>query len=116
MNDRPLCSHCKLKPCAVNYYRNDRVYYRKKCVRCQQLSQQQAYTKPLWQRQGYQKKNRCDRCGHHSEYSQVFSVYCVDGNLKNTLPTNLRTVCANCQITLSVKGVNWHNAELISDF
>lgn len=116
MNDRPLCRLCKVRPCAVNYHKNEQVYYRKFCERCTKIRKQQSYDKPLWQKQGYQKKNRCDRCGYHSEYPQVFSVYCIDGNLKNTLPTNLRTVCANCQITLGVNGVNWLNAELASDF
>jgi hypothetical protein len=107
---------CRVRACAVNYHKKDRVYYRKFCERCAKFKKKQQYSVPVWQKQGYQKKTHCDRCDYHSEYSQVFSVYCVDGNLKNTLPTNLRTVCANCQITLSVKGVSWANAELISDF
>jgi hypothetical protein len=116
MNARPLCQKCRIRPCAVNYHSDEVVHYRSQCERCWRQKKQLAYSKPLWQLRGYQKKNRCDRCGFSSTVSQAFAVYSVDGDLKNTAPNNLRTVCANCQIILSVSAEGWRNAELVSDF
>jgi len=113
---RPLCKICKTRPCAVNYHSGDRIYYRSRCERCWKQKRQQAYSKPAWQLRGYQKKNTCDRCGYRNNISQVFGVCCVDGDLKNTQPNNLRTVCANCQILMSVSNQSWQNADLISDY
>ena len=113
---RPLCRTCNLRPCAVNYHLKSRVYYRSKCERCWRQHGDQRHLKPRWQSRGYQKKNRCERCGFHNTLSQIFAVYVVDGDLNNTAPNNLRTVCANCQILLSVTGQGWRNADLISDF
>jgi hypothetical protein len=48
--------------------------------------------------------------------SQVFGVFCVDGNLSNNNINNLRTVCANCQILLSVSDTGWSKADLFSDY
>lgn len=116
MCTRPVCTVCRLRPCAINYHRDDRIFYRSKCELCLKDHSVKKLSKPLWQQQGYQKKNRCQRCGFHSNISQVFSVYVVDGNLRNITPPNLRTVCANCQILLSVTGEVWKNVDLISDF
>lgn len=113
---RPLCKTCKTRPCAVNYHNGERIHYRSRCERCWKQKRQQSYSKPVWQLRGYQKKNTCERCGYRSNISQVFGVYCVDGDLKNTQPNNLRTVCANCQILLSVSNQGWANAELVSDY
>jgi Protein of unknown function (DUF3716) len=100
----------------VNYYYKGQPYFRKKCHQCSKQASHPVLSQPLWQQQGYQKKKQCDRCGFKSQIFQVMTVYVVDGDLRNTAPNNLRTVCANCQILLSVTGEGWRNAELISDF
>ena len=90
--------------------------YRNPALRQLKDQQIKKLTKPLWQQSGYQKKQRCERCGFQSRIAQVFAVYVIDGNLRNTTPPNLRTVCANCQIVLSVSGEGWRRADLVSDF
>ena len=116
MTSRPVCQTCHLRPCAINYHRGDRIYYRRRCELCVKTRSVKRHQRPLWQQQGYEKKHRCERCGFHSTVSQVFAVYVIDGNLRNTLPVNLRTVCANCQIVITVTGLGWRRAELVSDF
>lgn len=116
MKPRPVCTVCKLRPCAVNYHKEQTVYYRKRCELCLKKQNEKRLSKPLWQQSGYKKKHKCERCGFHSKVSQIFSVFTVDGNLRNTSPINLRTVCANCQILISVSGESWKNADLTSDF
>lgn len=39
----------------------------------------------------------------------------VDGNLRNTVHTNLKTVCANCQRLSSVRRLGWRVGDLIAD-
>jgi hypothetical protein len=116
MNQRPICQICQLRVCAINYHRAGRIYYRRRCELCVKKHSERRHSQPLWQQRGYEKKRRCERCGFHSDVSQVFAVYVVDGDLRNTTPVNLRTVCANCQIVITVTGLGWRRAELVSDF
>ena len=48
-------------------------------------------------------------------FRQLF-VWHVDGNLKNVAWTNLKTVCANCQIELASLRVPWKPAPILPDF
>ena len=70
---------------------------------------------PKWYRTGYRIKNVCDKCGFKSPHLEVFNVFHVDGDLTNCRPTNLKTVCANCQRVLHKEGVRWRQGDLTPD-
>jgi len=107
---RPLCS-CGQRPAALNYYKNGRAYYRRKCEAC--LTGNSVV--PRWKLAGYKMKTACDKCGFRSQHKEVFNVFHVDGDLNNCRPVNLKTVCANCQRTLHQEGVRWKQGDLVPD-
>lgn len=109
---RPLCKTCGEKPCAINYYKNNQVYYRSKCDTCARSSKPR---KPKWYQLGYRKKDYCEKCGYHSKHSIQFNVFHVDGNLNNCRPRNLKTICANCQRILHQEGISWRQGDLTPD-
>jgi hypothetical protein len=107
---RPLCS-CGQRPAALNYYKNGRAYYRRKCEACLKGNS----VIPRWQSAGYKMKTACDKCGFRSQHRTVFNVFHVDGDLNNCRHSNLKTVCANCQRTLHQEGVRWKQGDLVPD-
>jgi len=109
---RPLCKQCQTRPVAVNYHKNDRVFYRSQCDHCVRGYEA---AKPNWQRAGYNKKSQCDRCNFKSPHTEVFNVFHVDGDLTNVRYSNLKTVCANCQRVLHKDGVRWRQGDLLPD-
>jgi hypothetical protein len=111
---RPLCE-CGFRPAAINYRKDGRTYYRKKCDACLHHGKKM-YGIPRWMQAGYQKKPHCDKCGYKSKYEEQFNVYHVDGDLNNCRPSNLKTVCANCQRILQKEGVRWKQGDLVPDF
>ena len=112
---RPLCKNCKKKPAAINYYKDNRAFYRSKCESCARYNGA-GKGMPRWARQGYQKKSQCEKCGFKSSHSEQFDVYHIDGDLTNCRPTNLKTICANCQRLLQKDGVRWKQGDLVPDF
>lgn len=110
---RNICKICNQRPVAINYHKNDKVYYRSKCDHC---SRNRKNGIPLWKRAGYKKKLNCEKCGFTSKYSEQFAVYHVDGNLTNCSFVNLKTVCANCQLILYKFNLPWKRGDLIADF
>lgn len=110
---RPLCKTCKTRLAAVNYYKNDQIYYRSVCDHCARGT---TPTQPRWSQSGYKKKNKCDKCGTVNNQAVVFDVYHVDGNLNNCRHDNLKTVCANCQRILVKQGLGWKQGDLLPDF
>ena len=106
---RPLCT-CGLHPVAVNYYKNNKPYYRSQCGVCIR-----GVKLPRWASAGYKIKNTCDKCGFKSPHSVVFNVFHADGNLDNCRHTNLKTVCSNCQRILQREGVTWRQGDLVPD-
>ena len=116
MNYRPLCSACNKKPVAVNYTKSNKTYYRSRCDSCIRKKRNIAAPVPQWVRSGYKKKTTCERCGFKSKYKEQMSVYHVDGNLNNTALSNLKSVCANCQIEISREGLGWRQGDLVPDF
>ncbi len=110
---RPLCFACQCRPAAINYHKNGRVYYRKVCEVCNKHGA--GHGIPAWYRSGYRMKNTCDKCGFKSPYPEVFNVFHVDGNLTHCHPTNLKTVCSNCQRLLHREGVKWRQGDLVPD-
>lgn len=110
---RPLCI-CGTRPAAINYYKNGRTYYRKKCEVC--LRNGVGHGIPKWKQSGYKKKSFCEKCSYSSTYPEQFNVYHIDGDLNNCHPRNLKTVCANCQRILQKEGVRWKQGDLLPDF
>jgi len=111
--NRPLCI-CGHRPAAINYRKNGRIYYRKKCEIC--LKGGVGAGIPRWYQDGYRPKSECEKCGFKSKHREQFNVFCVDGNLNNTKFSNLKTVCANCQRVLHKEGVQWRHGGLRPDF
>lgn len=109
---RPLCI-CGKRPAAINYIKNNKTYYRKLCETC--LKNGLNHGIPRWDKAGYKIKNQCDKCGFKSPYTEVFSVFHVDGNLNNCRPSNIKTVCANCQRILHREGIAWKQGDLVPD-
>jgi hypothetical protein len=109
---RSLCKTCGERPCAVNYYKEGRPFYRSKCDTC---SRGGTAKKPRWSQLGYHKKDACEKCGYRSKYPEQFNVFHIDGNLNNCRHTNLKTICANCQRILHKEGVRWRQGDLTPD-
>ena len=110
---RPLCV-CGKRPAAINYKKDGKTYYRKKCEQC--LRNGAGHGIPLWEQRGYVKKNVCEKCGFKSKHSEQFNVFHVDGNLENFRPNNLKTICANCQRIVQKEGIRWKQGDLTPDF
>ena len=106
---RPLCG-CGRAPVAINYYKNNKPYYRSECGLCTR-----GVKEPRWMSSGYVMKSACDKCGYRSPHSEVFNVFHVDGDLNNCRPANLKTVCSNCQRTLHKEGIKWRQGGLVPD-
>jgi len=110
---RHLCKKCHEKPVAINYYKGKKAYYRSVCDSCAR-----GYTAgvPRWKQLGYQKKSNCEKCGYHSNHPEQFNVFHIDGELENCRPSNLKTICANCQRLLQKEGIRWKQGDLVPDF
>lgn len=111
---RPLCV-CGQRPAAINYKKEGKTYYRKKCEICLKHGGY-GHGIPKWQIIGYEKKNFCEKCGFKSKHEEQFNVYHIDGNLENCRPSNLKTVCANCQRIIQKEGYKWKQGDLKPDF
>lgn len=111
---RPLCI-CGQRPAAINYKKNNKIFYRKKCEACNKYGTVGRGI-PKWKLDGYDKKDTCEKCGYTSKHPEQFNVYHIDGNLQNTVPLNLKTVCANCQRIMQKSGVKWKQGDLVPDF
>jgi superfamily II helicase len=110
---RPICK-CGLRPKAINYQKNNKVYYRSLCEICMAGDLYKGI--PRWVRAGYKMKSICEKCGFKSPHSEVFRVFHVDGDLNNCKHTNLKTVCCNCTQVLSKEGITWRQGDLIADY
>jgi hypothetical protein len=83
---RKLCIKCGIKPQAINYKKEDRIYYRSLCDSC--LVIQIKKKKPRWQKEGYNKLFKCEACEFVPKFSEQLTVH-DDG-------TSFKTVCLNC--------------------
>ncbi len=110
---RNLCKTCGQRPVAINYYKKGKAFFRSNCDHCAKNRKKE---RPLWAFTGYKKKSSCDKCGFNSKYQEQFNVYYVDGNPSNCRPSNLKTVCANCQRILHKFKLPWKQGDLKPDF
>jgi len=113
---RPICKSCNKNLCAINYVRNNKTYYRSICDECGRKKNKKKPRKPAWQKSGYKKKATCDLCGFKSLFPSQLTVFHIDGNLENTLPVNLRSICLNCVEVVKKKEVNWKRGDLEVDY
>ena len=111
---RPLCS-CG-NPVAVNYIKNKKTYYRKKCDSCIRNSQSSTITTPAWQRAGYQKNSNCEMCGFNAQHPYQLDVFYIDSDMNNNNVSNLKTVCANCNRLMHAKKKGWRQGDLTADY
>ena len=116
MLKRDLCPICQENLVAINYIRNGRHHYRNSCASCIRKKHRIRNPIPLWARSGYKKKENCELCNFRAKSLRQLFVWHVDGNLKNVAWTNLRTVCANCQIELVSRRLGWQPAPILPDF
>lgn len=112
--ERPWCRQCGRRSAAVNYIKNDRVHYRSRCDQCIR-NQKNKKPVPGWIRAGYKKRERCEKCGFRSRWSEQLTVFHVDGNLQNCLTFNLKTICRNCEIDIKKSGFSWSSGDLLPD-
>lgn len=98
---------------AINYRKEDRVYYRSTCDHC---AKNYSKSKPTWISAGYKKKSVCDKCGFKGADLEQFDVYHADGDINNCNYSNLKTVCANCQRILHKFKLPWRQGDLTPDF
>jgi hypothetical protein len=113
---RPKCQYCFRKSAAVNYRKNSKVYYRKLCDQCVRQNRQPRNPVPLWYRSGYKLKDRCEKCNFRSRAEGQISVWFIDGNENNAHWSNLKSICANCQIELGSKPWPWSSMGPQPDF
>jgi len=113
---RPMCSECNKNYRAINYIRDGVTHYRSLCDHCGKKKPKNK-TKPLaWEKAGYKKKSKCDICGFQSIYPTQMTVFFIDGSLKNTNFSNLRTICLNCVEVVKRKEVTWKRGDLQVDY
>ena len=113
---RPICKQCKTKPRAYAYKRSGKIYWRSMCDTCirKNAGKKVGGITPL-QRSGYKKRKKCELCGFKAQHPTQLDVFFVDGNLRNTMQTNLKTVCANCQRLGGVRRLGWRMGDLVAD-
>ena len=114
--DRPLCTECKAKPRAYAYRRYGKVYWRRKCDTCiRKGAGKRVGGVTALQRSGYKKNKKCELCGFKARSPSQLDVLFVDGDLRNAVATNLKTVCANCQRLQGVRRLGWRVGDLVAD-
>jgi len=113
--DRPNCTACNQRLCAVNYTRVGVTHYRSRCDACIKKGRKSRTPEPRWKSTGYKKKNICDRCGFRAKYAMQLMVFHVDGNLNNSNLRNLKTVCQNCAIEIRKSDLTWKPGDLEPD-
>jgi hypothetical protein len=112
---RPLCKACNKNYAAANYWRDGIRHYRSRCESCIRKNRGVRATEPRWKTNGYTKKTACDLCGFKSRYPTQITVHHIDGNLNNTVLTNLRSICLNCCDSVRRTHTTWKVGDLEVD-
>ena len=111
---RPLCK-CGKRPVAVNYRKGNKTFYRTKwdvCIR----NKGKELGEPKWYQAGYRQKTHCEKCNFKATFREQMRVFHIDGDLNNNRPSNMKTICANCQIAMQREGSRWKQGDLEPDF
>lgn len=103
---RELCEKCKKNPKAINYKKDNKVFYRRFCDSC--LIKKKKDVKPQWQKDGYKKKFKCESCGFVARHMEQLTV-CEH-------QTTWRTICLNCEVDFKITGKFEVRKALKSDF
>jgi hypothetical protein len=113
---RPVCSACNQRPLAVNYHKDGVTHYRTRCGVCIRKGRRIKVAKPRWELSGYKKKPVCERCGFRTRFAAQSLVFHIDGNLNNSSPRNLKTVCLNCVEEIKRSDLPWKPGDLEPDY
>lgn len=113
---RPICKDCNKNFRAVNYIRDGVTHYRSICDECGKKKPKSKSKRALWEKAGYKKKPTCDICGFRSLYPSQLTVFHIDGDLRNTNFSNLRSICLNCVEVVKRKEVTWKRGDLQVDY
>jgi hypothetical protein len=113
--NRPKCTACNQRLCAINYIRDGLTHYRSRCDYCIKKGRLVRPPVARWTQLGYKKKPTCDRCGFRAKYAAQLMVYHVDGNLNNSNLRNLKTICQNCAIEVKKSDQPWQPGDLEPD-
>jgi hypothetical protein len=116
MLERQLCPNCHTNPVAVNYVKDGVTHYRNSCAACIRKGKKLKPEPPAWQRSGYKKKANCEKCNFKFKFVEQNVVFHIDGNLKNNVWTNLKTICLNCQQEIYKGRTGWRPAKIVPDF
>lgn len=103
---RELCSRCNKNHRAVNYKKDSKVYYRRLCDACIVFDKKNS--KPLWQKQGYKKKIKCESCDFVAKYPEQLSV--------SEHKSSWYTFCLNCEVYVKMSNKMMKKSDLKSDF
>lgn len=114
--DRPFCKSCNQRYSAINYIRDGVTHYRSICDPCGKKKAKKKSKLSAWEQAGYKKKSNCDCCGFKGTYSSQMTVFHIDGDLRNVVFNNLRTVCLNCVEIIKRKEINWKRGDLQIDY
>lgn len=104
--ERGVCKACGILPKAINYIKNNKIYYRSVCDTCS--GQKAKPSVPAWMIQGYQKKYKCECCGFKAAFKEQLAVTTVDSKFK--------TICLNCQVALTLGNNLEFKGDLLPDF
>jgi hypothetical protein len=114
---RPLCAICGSYLAAINYVKNDQYHYRKSCEACMRKGKKLKPKPPAWFKTGYRKKNVCEKCGYRAKYPEKqITVFHIDGNLRNNLNVNLKSICLNCRVEIAQSRLPWRESPITPDF
>jgi len=92
MSERLTCNKCKINLRAINYKKNNKIYYRTLCDPCITLQSKEQI--PTWVKNGYKKKSKCESCGFIPKFKEQLTVY----NISEVF----RTICLNCEGAVKV--------------
>lgn len=103
--DRPLCNVCKANKCAINYKKDDKIYYRRQCDSCLFKTKKK---KTQWMKDGYKKKFKCESCEFLPKISNQLTVISYNDEY--------RTVCLNCSVLINSQNLTVKKGDLKADF
>lgn len=103
---RETCDQCHSNPKAINYKKQEKVYYRSLCDAC--IVKARKNTKPLWVKQGYKKKLKCESCEFVAKLPDQLTVCDYKGSW--------HTVCLNCDVYIKTTNILIKKSNLRSDF